>query len=94
MNLTRLGYIGQTTKHSVTTDADSFTVAGPDGARRALILESDVTVFVTRDGTTASADTGFRLPAGTPVVLNFFGLDPVSFIGESDGNLWVTGTDH
>lgn len=93
----RAGYFGVTSKHTVTGTPDGFTVEGPAESRHTFLVLSDVTIHMTRDGTDASADNGLRIVADTPVLVACFAGDQISYVlgvGESDGNVWFTATDH
>jgi hypothetical protein len=93
----RAGYFSGTTKHAVTDEADGLTVQGANESRHAFLVQSDVTVHLTRDGTDASAENGLRVPAGAIILINTVAGDEISFVtgdGESDGSIWLTEVDH
>lgn len=93
----RAGFFSKSQKFAVTNIANAFTVGGVNESKHAYLVQSDVVVHITRDGTDATVDTGFRIPADTPVLINTVAGDVISFVtgtGESNGSVWFASVDH
>ena len=91
--MTRAGFFTSTTKYAVTTSADSFSVDGVPESRHPLYLVCDVPVHLARNEGDATVDGGMRVPADTPILIECFAGDIVSFVAESSGNVWFTAID-
>jgi hypothetical protein len=94
----RAGFFTRTYSFDVTDEASNFTVTGTNESKHAYIVQSDVTIHLTRDGTAASASNGLRIPANTHILINTVAGDVISFIRgadeEDDGTIWFTEVDH
>lgn len=93
----RAGFFTRTYSFDVTDEASAFTVTGANESKHAFLIQSDIVIHVTRDGTTASASDGLRIPANTPVLVSTTAGDVLSFIRATDenddGTIWLTKVD-
>jgi len=93
----RAGHFEKTVSFDVTATSGSYQVPGANDARVALLVQSDRTIHIDRSGEDATVSASLRIPADTPVLVNAFAGDTITYVtgtGESDGTIWFTKVDH